>query len=220
MRIIALVIGSLLLILGVGTYLKVSKEWRVAIDPVVIEEATGDFQIELTPTFESKVGDWSRFTPLTAELLINGRSVWSTLETLPAGQVIRVNPGAVFVQGENELWVAFYSDLAASGDDFGIREISEDSGGDNAEALYERSSAESHAGLSRGVRLRIYRDDQVILDETIWSVTAVSPSGIVRLQINGQAAVAKDRPGQNERGSDELTGTPLDREPKLQGNLP
>ena len=99
MRIIALVIGSLLLIFGVGTYLKVSKEWRVAVDPVVIEEATGDFQIELTPTFESKVGDWSRFTPLTAELLINGRSVWSTLETLPAGQVIRVNPGAVFVQG-------------------------------------------------------------------------------------------------------------------------
>jgi len=59
----------------------------------------------------------------------------------------------------------------------------------------------------------------VILDETIWSVTGGSPSGIVQLQIDGQAA-AKDRPGQNERGSDELTGTPLDREPELQGNLP
>lgn len=219
MRIFALVIGSLLLILGVGTYLKVSKQWRVAGAPVVIREATGNFQVELTPTFEAKVGEWSRFRPLTAELLINGRSVWSTIETLPAGQVIRVNPGTVFIPGENELWFAFYSELAAPGDDFGVRETWEGSSGGVAAASQEPASVEFREGVSRGVRLRIFRDGQVILDQTLWSVMGGSPGGIIQFQLEGDAAASPVIRGQNESRGGERTEAAHDVTSDLQGTL-
>ncbi len=220
MRILVLVFGSLLLVFVVGTYLKVSQQWRVAMDPVMIEEATGAFQIELTPTFESRVGDWSRFKPVSAELLINGRAVWSTVDPLPAGRAIRVNPGPVFVQGKNELWVAFYSDLAASGDDFGVRQKL---GGEAAvadETTHDGATVDLTDDTMRGVRVRIFRDDRMIQDQTLWSIQGGIPSGIVQLQIERKSSglqAASTQPEHHNEG-----GVPASQNvaPEPQGDLP
>lgn len=220
MRILALVFGSLLLIFVVGTYLKVSQQWRVAIDPVVIEEAPGAFQIEMTPTFESRVGDWSRFKPVSAELLINGQSVWSTVEPLAAGRTIKVNPGTVFVQGQNELWVAFYSDLAASGDDFGVRE---NLGGENAvadEATLDGAAVGAANDTMRGVRVRIFRDDRMIQDQTLWSIQGGVPSGIVQLQIESDSSGLPAASTQAEHHADDRVPASQNAESEPQEDLP
>ena len=92
MRIIVLVIGSLLLIVGVGGYLNLAKQWRVSPTLSPVETLNDSFIVELTPTFDAHQGYYSAIDPVSGELRINGRLLWESREILPAGLPITISP--------------------------------------------------------------------------------------------------------------------------------
>ena len=189
MRIIVLVIGSLLLIVGVGGYLNLAKQWRVSPTLSPVETLNDSFIVELTPTFDAQQGYYSAIDPVSGELRINGRLLWESREILPAGLPITISPESVFVVGENELWVAFYRQDSGLGDDFGFQ----DEGAfslDDSETDRESEAIEKNAVY--GVRVRILIDQRVVLDETLWSIQGGVPGGLLQFQL-GKKTSRSDR---------------------------
>ena len=189
MRIIVLVIGSLLLIVGVGGYLNLAKQWRVSPTLSPVETLNDSFIVELTPTFDAHQGYYSAIDPVSGELRINGRLLWESREILPAGLPITISTESVFVVGENELWVAFYRQDSGLGDDFGFQ----DEGAfslDDSETDRESEAIEKNAVY--GVRVRILIDQRVVLDETLWSIQGGVPGGLLQFQL-GEKTSRSDR---------------------------
>ena len=189
MRIIVLVIGSLLLIVGVGGYLNLAKQWRVSPTLSPVETLNDSFIVELTPTFDAHQGYYSAIDPVSGELRINGRLLWESREILPAGLPITISPESVFVVGEHELRVAFYCQDSGLGDDFGFQ----DEGAfslDDSETDRESEAIEKNAVY--GVRVRILIDQRVVLDETLWSIQGGVPGGLLQFQL-GKKTSRSDR---------------------------
>ncbi len=132
---------------------------RPSTTAVAIKPAPGNYELELTPTFDAVGGVDPFALETTARPAIvarlNGREIARFDETAQAGIPQRftwnVNDAPVQI-GKNEVYV-------------------------------ELSSPAGDASAFRGVRVRLLRDDAAIADEMLWSQPGAAVAGAVRLSI-------------------------------------
>ena len=145
-------------------------------------DAEGRFHLELTLSFDAR-GD--AFNPESVLLKLHGgRILLQIEEPVPAGRVLVVDPVEGIVVGTNE----FYLKVATG---------EAESGGESVFSLPgdETSDESLPAGdRSRAVRVRIFQDDQLVAEKTLWSEPGQAVEGIIALHV-ADFAVRPDQDG-------------------------
>ena len=144
--------------------------------------AEGRFHLDLTLTFDAR-GDV--FNPESILLSLHGDTPLLKIEEeVPAGTVLVVDPVEGIVVGENE----FYLKVATG---------EAESGGESVFSLPgdETSDESLPAGdRSRAVRVRIFQDDQLVAEKTLWSEPGQAVEGTITLHV-ADFAVKPDQDG-------------------------
>ena len=166
MRPIIAIVLSAAILLGVHGYLRFAESVRaqhaVAADATT---AAGIFSADITLTFAAEADSFS--VEPTSLLLRQREQVLFKREGLvPAGEPLVVSPIENIVEGANE----FYFECIP-------RE-------EKAEAT------ENQRPLSRAVRVRIFRDGQLLAENTFWSEPGIVPRGVIRVEVPRQESAA------------------------------
>ena len=144
--------------------------------------AEGRFHIDLTLTFDAR-GDV--FNPESILLSLHGDTPLLKIEEeVPAGTVLVVDPVEGIVVGENE----FYLKVATG---------EAESDGESAFSLPGDETPDeslSAGDRSRAVRVRIFQDDQLVAEKTLWSEPGQAVEGIIALHV-ADFAVKPDQDG-------------------------
>lgn len=144
--------------------------------------AEGRFHLDLTLTFDARSDVFNLESVL---LSLHGDTPLLRIEEdVPAGTVLIVDPVEGIVVGENE----FYLKVATG---------EAESGGESAFSLPgDETSDESLPAedRSRAVRVRVFQDDQLIAEKTLWSEPGQAVEGIISVHV----ADFDDRPDQQD----------------------
>ena len=146
-------------------------------------EAAGRFHLDLTISFDAHA---DVFTPESVLLeLHGGRTLLQMEESVLAGTVLTIDPVEGIVEGANE----FYLKVAtAEAEEDGAFSLSGD------DPLPESTSEGDLKGAdkSRAVRIRVFRDDQLIAEETIWSEPGEPVDGTVTVHLPAGSTSTED----------------------------
>ena len=144
--------------------------------------AEGRFHLDLTLTFDARSDVFNLESVLLS--LHGDTPLLKIEEDVPAGTVLVVDPVEGIVVGENE----FYLKVATG---------EAESGGESAFSLPgDETSDESLPAedRSRAVRVRVFQDDQLVAEKTLWSEPGQAVEGIIAVHL----ADFDDRPDQQD----------------------
>lgn len=179
---------------------------------IQLEEAAGVYALEVTLTFRAESDAFDVVDPYAIKVTLDGVADPIVLREDPvdAGVPIRIEPIEGLKIGENEFFVDVK--VAESEDDGGFADSSNDGFGTNSENLDDGfttvdgfdeideagtvgndSGDQSSDGLlSRAMRLRILRGENVISENTLWSEPGHAIGGKIIVVINEEAMVDED----------------------------
>tara|TARA_B100000809_G_scaffold22534_1_gene19657 strand:- start:164 stop:718 length:555 start_codon:yes stop_codon:yes gene_type:complete len=133
--------------------------------------AEGRFHLDLTLTFDAR-GDV--FNPESILLSLHGDTPLLKIEEeVPAGTVLVVDPVEGIVVGENEFYLKVATGEAESGSESAFLLPGEETSDESLPA----------GGRSRAVRVRIFQDDQLVAEKTLWSEPGQAVEGIIALHV-------------------------------------
>lgn len=145
-------------------------------------EAEGVFSVELTLTFDAGVDRFAldpQESPV--ELDFDGKNLVEGKGPFLAGRPIRISPveGIVEAHGEH-----------AGRNSFFLRAIPKPPETDAFSV--ESSESNTSSQLVHAARLRIFRDDELVGDRTIWSEPGQPVSGTIEITVEPRENVAHD----------------------------
>ena len=143
---------------------------------IELTAAEGRFHVNLTISFNARA---TVFEPESVLFKLHGgRTLLQIEEPVPAGTVLTIDPVEGIVEGENE----FYLKVAT-----GDVEIEEDAAFSLStdDTLAESTAAAGPGGAdkSRAVRIQVFRNDQLIVEKTIWSEVGQAVDGTVTVVV-------------------------------------
>ena len=171
---------------------------------ITLEQATGDYALEITLTFRAESDAFDVIDPYAIKVTLDGVDdpVLMREDPVAAGVPIRVEPVKGLKVGENEFFVGIKiaenasNDGFDSADDDGFGTVSgdEDDGfatidGFDSETPSDDDQADDIGStlLSQAMRFRIFRGDTVIADTTLWSEPGEAIGGKISVNIDESA---------------------------------
>ena len=149
--------------------------------------AEGRFHVNLTISFNARA---TVFEPESVLFQLHGRTLLQTEEPVPAGTVLSIDPVDGIVEGVNEFYLK-----VATGDEE-TEETEENAAfslsADDAPGESTAAAGPGGADKSRAVRIQVFRDDQLIVEETIWSEVGQAVDGTVTLLVPAGSGTTDD----------------------------
>jgi hypothetical protein len=159
--------------------------------PIQEIQATGRFHVDLTISFDAHA---DVFTPESVLLeLHGGRILLQMEESVAAGTVLTIDPVEGIVEGANEFYLKV-STAEAEAEEDGAFSLS----GDDPPPESTSEGDLEGADKSRAVRIRVFRDDQLIAEETIWSGPGEPVDGIVTVHLPAGSGSTEDHDHDHE----------------------
>jgi hypothetical protein len=133
--------------------------------------AEGRFHLDLTLTFDARSDVFNLESVL---LSLHGDTPLLRIEEdVPAGTVLIVDPVEGIVVGENEFYLKVATGEAESGGESAFSLPGD-------ETFDESLPAEDR---SRAVRVRVFQDDQLVAEKTLWSEPGQAVDGIITVHV-------------------------------------
>lgn len=153
------IVVSTLILGGLYTYMRARNYGKAPVDALPEVVAPGIFRLELTLTFSAERDPFAFDLENEPTVLITfrGKNIIRSTNPVQAGTLLQVHPLEHVVEGNDE------------------------QSGRN-EFYFEILTGED-SRIARGVRFRIFRDEQVVVDRTAWSDPGEPVRGTVNLVI-------------------------------------
>lgn len=142
-------------------------------------QAEGRFHVDLTLTFDARGDIFSQETVLLQ--LHGGRELLRSEDPVAAGTVLKIDPVEGIVVGPNEFYlkVSTAEEEPSSDSGFSLEAPSFDE-----DPLDENDVEQSDSSdKSRAVRIRIFRDDLLLAEQTFWSEPGQAVDGVFQLDV-------------------------------------
>ena len=146
--------------------------------------AEGRFHVNLTISFNARA---TVFEPESVLFQLHGRTLLRMEEPVPAGTVLPIDPVDGIVEGVNEFYLKVATAEAEAEEDGDFSLSADDAPGESTAA-----AGPGGADKSRAVRVQVFRDDQLIVEETIWSELGQAVDGTVTLLVPAGSGTTDD----------------------------
>ena len=155
------------LIGGIYGYTRFTSHIRPARSEVREVIASGQFAIDITLTFDAQ-GD--EFANPSVLIKFQDQVLLERSDRVQAGQPLRISNVDGVQVGENDVFVQV---------------TPEDSTGSNDFDLETELESSAPVELSRAIRVRMFRDDSVVAEKTVWSEPGQPVSGLIPVTVGG-----------------------------------
>ena len=148
--------------------------------------AEGRFHVDLTFTFDANADIFTTDSVLLQ--LHGGRELLRSQDPVSAGTILTIDPVEGIVVGANEFYLKVSTAEAEQleNDEFSLSPSPQDQ--EPAEA------GGPSADKSRAVRIRVFRDDVLMVEQTFWSEPGQAVDGVLVIEVPG----AGDQPAQHQ----------------------
>jgi len=201
MRVLMAVLFSVLLLGGIGAYIRFADS--ITPEPPDLSEpaALGQYSIDVTLTFDAKLSLFSAVEPFSLQIRFRDRVIFESHATIKAGTPIRIENLSDVKAGKNEFWVY------ASPGDAGEEALNPDGFGPDASAFQgfaEPSEPETEnensfqatpqVALARAIRVRVFRDSDPVpvAEKTLWSDQSGAVQGAIDLFVEPSKSPQSD----------------------------
>ena len=158
MRPLLAIILSAAIVGGLNLYMRHRARQRVA-SPLAVEDfATGVYSLDLTFTFRAQRDAFALEDDPIVRVKFRGADVLLANKPVDAGEILRVETIENIVAGH---------DKASGANEF----------------YYEILTGDTDNGIARCVRLRIFRDGQILAEQSAWSDPGEPVRGTLRLAV-------------------------------------
>ena len=146
--------------------------------------AEGRFHVKLTISFNAHA---TVFEPESVLFQLHGRTLLRMEEPVPAGTVLPIDPVDGIVEGVNEFYLKVATGDEETEENAAFSLLADDAPGESTAA-----AGPGGADKSRAVRVQVFRDDQLIVEETIWSELGQAVDGTVTLLVPAGSGTTDD----------------------------
>ena len=192
MRVLIAVLFSVLLLGGIGAYIRFADSITPKPPDMSEPAALGQYAIDVTLTFDAKVSLFSAVEPFSLQIRFRDRVIYESQETIKAGTPLRIENIPDVKAGRNEFWVyASPGDFTGENnqyDGFGPDANAFQGFRDSGEAEAEQEDAKmlmEQVTLDRAIRLRVFRDHDPlpVAEKTLWSDQSAAVQGAIDLVV-------------------------------------
>ncbi|QDU92733.1 hypothetical protein [Lignipirellula cremea] len=139
--------------------------------------ATGKFRVDVTLTFATSADQFALSDDSSGlQVRLAGSELYRAVSPLPAGEVLTIDDPPIVV-GKNEIWLKA---VPADTQDFGAGPaLPADDGFGFSAGEPAAAAPDLPRQLSHAVRIRVQRDQAVLVDTTLWSDRGAPVEGTV-----------------------------------------
>ena len=198
MRVLIAVLFSVLVLGGIGAYIRFADSITPRPPDLSEPAARGEYAMDVTLTFDAKVSLFSAVEPFSLQIRFRDRVLYESQETIKAGTPMRIENIPDVKAGNNEFWVyASPGDFAGDENSFEGFDGADVNAFQGFEETGDADTAQADAALpaeqimlDRAIRLRIFRDsDPVpIAEKTLWSDQNGAVQGAIDLFVEPPAS--------------------------------